>query len=476
MYNRMMKQLIGMVFCTPFICNCGGQTLQNPSLILQETGQSPRTHLQAMDLLDNSIGLNDPNYQKTLHRMLWAPGYTNKARMAALTRLWAVDQEATIRTIRQQLPRLDIWTWEIELCEWIAGNSVNELDEALISSWAIPTLMVETEYDRPEYKALAEMYGTEAIVDLVFYSMLASNTPWKQGYRTRCWELLHRLDKRQRIIDLLQNAKISTNDAFLLDLKKSMNDLGIIPRRREEILWIRELLQPSYTSFWKEAILALANLEEPRRKLLELRDIPMIVSVHRHTPEYLHRTTQSVLDEIEQKLESRTHYYETQGGGVFSSSSELFRTHKDSLTWGDAMAITTALTAMAVPEVRAHLFDYALRDHIDKSTEYGGVIALDKKGRFEILEFEPRIRHHDRRFNASQDMFDAAYTALFHFHFHAQKLRNGDHAGPGMGDKAYAQNTRANCLVFTFVNEEVMNVDYYRHNDVVIDLGTVSIH
>jgi hypothetical protein len=73
-------------------------------------------------------------------------------------------------------------------------------------------------------------------------------------------------------------------------------------------------------------------------------------------------------------------------------------------------------------------------------------------------------------------MFDAAYAALFHFHFHAQKLRNGDHAGPGMGDKAYAQYTRANCLVFTFVNEEMMNVDYYRHSDVVIDLGTISLH
>jgi hypothetical protein len=121
------------------------------------------------------------------------------------------------------------------------------------------------------------------------------------------------------------------------------------------------------------------------------------------------------------------------------------------------------------------LFDYAKRDLEDKTTEYGGVIALDDNGRFEILEFEPKIRHHDRRFNASQDMFDAAYTALFHFHFHAQKYRNGDHAGPGMGDKNYATNTRANCLVFTFVNENTMNVDYYRHSGVVIDLGTISL-
>jgi hypothetical protein len=450
--------------------------MHHPSITLQETGQTPRTHLRAMELLDNSVGLKDPEYQTILRRMLWAPGYTNQARMEALTRLWSIDQEGTVRTIRQQLPRLNIWTWQTELCNWIGENDVRELDEALISSWAIPTLMVEAEEDRPEYKALVEMYGTEAILDLVFYSMLSSNTPWKQGYRTRCWELLHRLDNRQRIIDLLQSAQIPSNDSFLLDLRKSMNDLGIVPQRREEILWVRELLQPTYASFWKEAILAFAVLEEPRRNTLEMRDVPMVVSVNRHTPKYLQMPTANVLDEIEQKLKSRDHYYETKGGGVFSSSTELFRTHKESLTWGDAMAITTALTAMTVPEVRSHLFDYAMRDHRDVTTEYGGVIALDNKGRFEILEFEPKIRHHDRRFNASQDMFDAAYTALFHFHFHAQKLRNGDHAGPGMGDKTYARNTRANCLVFTFVNEETMNVDYYRHGDVVIDLGTISIH
>ena len=471
-----MKRVIGLVLCAPFLCHCGGQTLHHPSTTLQETGQSPRTHLAAMELLDNSVGLDDPQYRKILHRMLWAPGYTNQVRRASLSRLWQVDQAGTIRTIRQQLPRLDIWTWQVELCAWIAEQKVVELDEALISSWAVPTLMVKTEQDRPEYKALWEMYGADAIVDLIFYSMVSSNTPWKQGYRTRCWELLHRLENRQRIIDLLQSAPIPANDSFLIDLRKAQSDFGIVPHRREEILWVRELLQPRYSPFWNEAMNALAVLEESRRRTLEMRDIPMVVSIHRHTPKYLHMQTSSVVGEIEQKLREQDHYFETRGGGVFSSSTELFKTHKDSLTWGDTMAITTALTAMAVPEVRAHLFDYALRDHNDETTEYGGVIALDEKGRFEVLEFEPKIRHHDRRFNASQDMFDAAYTALFHFHFHAQKLRNGDHAGPGMGDKAYAQNTRANCLVFTYINEETMNVDFYRHGDIVVDLGTISIH
>ncbi len=113
--------------------------MHHPSFTLQETGQTPRTHLRAMELLDNSVGLKDLKYQKILQGMLWEPGYTNQARMEALTRLWSIDQEGTVRTIRQQLPRLSIWTWQTELCEWIGENAVYDLDDALISSWAIPT-------------------------------------------------------------------------------------------------------------------------------------------------------------------------------------------------------------------------------------------------------------------------------------------------------------------------------------------------
>ena len=59
-------------------------------------------------------------------------------------------------------------------------------------------------------------------------------------------------------------------------------------------------------------------------------------------------------------------------------------------------------------------------------------------------------------------------------HFHAQRHRNGNHAGPGLGDLNYAQNTRTNNLVFTFVDKDTMNVDYYRHGKVIVDLGTIK--
>jgi hypothetical protein len=450
--------------------------MTNPSATLQETGRPSAVHTKAMTLLDTQVGIENKKYQETLQKMIWVPGYTNEARMEALQRLWAYDQPSTSRLIRQHLPRLNNWGWLHELCQWIAEEKVEELDEALISSWSSPTLMVLSEEERPEYKALVSMYGEDAVVEVIFTSLVQSNKTWKQGYRTRCWELLHRLSERERLVELLNSDAVEEDDGFLLDLRKAMNDFGIVPHRREEILWIRELAKPEYTSFWNEAIDTLNTLHEQRRMDIEMRDIPIAVSLRRHgAPGSLSRTKQQIIESIQQKIKGQTHYFEEEGGGRYQQGTELLRSHKSRLTWGDAIAIEIALKALDVPQVRAHLFDYANRDHEDETTEYGGVIALDTKGRFAILEFEPKIRHHDRQFNASQDMFDAAYTALFHFHFHAQKYRNGDHAGPGMGDKNYATNTRANCLVFTYINENTMNVDYYRHTDVVVDLGTISL-
>ena len=447
------------IFLCLFLIGCGGPSITNPSVTLRETGRPQAVHLQAMEMLDGEVGLSNTQYKDTLQRMLWVAGYTNDARQAALNRLWSVDREGVIKTIRQRLPRMDNWTWIEQLCKWIATEEVFELDAALISSWSQPTLLFEDEI-RPERIALVSMYGEDALESIIFQSLLATNKSWQQGFRVRCWELLLRIGARNR----------------LLDLQRATLELGIMPQNKEEILWARELCKQEYAVFWNEAIEALSLLDKDRRISLEMRDIPIAVTVARHWPELATQSTSSLVRFLETKLQNRKHYFEYEGGGNVSIQNELFRSHKDILSWGDAVAIRVALAAMEVPEVRAHFFDYANRDRLDTSTEYGGVLELDKQGRFVIQEFEPIIRNHDRRFDAPQKMFDAAYTSLFHFHFHAQKHRNGDHAGPGMGDKSYADNTRANCLVLTFVNSNTLNVDFYRHGHVVVDLGTMKIN
>jgi hypothetical protein len=287
--------------------------------------------------------------------------------------------------------------------------------------------------------------------------------------------LLERLGQRERLVALLVDAPVAEDDLFLRDLQKAALDLGMVPHNREEILWLRKLCEPEHADFWSAAVSAIATVPAARRATLEVRDLPIIVAAAQHEPALLATSREDLFLQVQESLRGRrrhSHGSNFDGSGVSSRNTLMDWT--DQLTWGDLAAMRIALKSMDVPQVVAHLFDYAERDMADESTEYGGVIRLDAQGRFEVLEFPPRFREHDQKFIASQEMLDAAYTAQFHFHLHVQEYRNDSYAGPGFGDANYATNLRANCLVFTFINRDTLNVDYYRHTMVQVDLGEIK--
>jgi len=91
-----------------------------------------------------------------------------------------------------------------------------------------------------------------------------------------------------------------------------------------------------------------------------------------------------------------------------------------------------------------------------------------------MVEYPSRSRANDKRYESPQTLMDALYTSLFHVHFHAQEYDNRRYAGPHMGDFQFADGTRANCVVLTFVNADHLNVDFYRYDRVVVDLGTIE--
>jgi hypothetical protein len=92
----------------------------------------------------------------------------------------------------------------------------------------------------------------------------------------------------------------------------------------------------------------------------------------------------------------------------------------------------------------------------------------------EFLEFEPRAKASDIRYESPQALFDALYTGLYHVHFHAQNYENDKYAGPHMGDFAFGDSARCNGLVFTFLSADLLGVDFYRHGRVVVDLGAIE--
>ncbi|MCP4759558.1 MAG: hypothetical protein GY876_08900 [Planctomycetes bacterium] len=448
-------------------------TITDPAAMLVKSSVSATTHQRSLHMIMGGPQPLSEESVDAVQGLAYRPGYREDIRVEGLQFLLRSDRQQLLTTLRRRLPRVTDHDWLRRLCRFVSDNDLTELDEALVSSWGRPWTAGLSEDQRPEFLALRAMHGPGAPARIVWDTFRAANRPSQKGLRFRCWDLLHRLGQRDQLIAMVSEAPTDDN-ITAQRLHDAVNAFGTVPWNREEMLWVEKLGEPSRRQCWDAAADAARTLTPERRSSLEIRDLPVLAAAARHMPELLASNEETLYTGVASRLVGQQHFREIDPG--FLPGQELdnrLSSHRDSLTWGDLVAMRIAQEALALPQVRAHIFSFADRDHADETTEYGGVIDLDEQRRFNVREFPPRMRMHDRRFEASQDMFDAGYTALFHFHFHAQKQRNGAHAGPGAGDMAYANSTRANCLVMTFLDENTMNVDYYRHDGVLVDLGII---
>ena len=443
--------------------------VDDPMATLKSAASGPRRLSGAMQALDANP--TDEAYLEQLRVIIWRAGYTVTIRQKAFDRLLQYDPQGLQRTLRKELPRMTARVWQEQLFELIIEYEWVDLGPAIVSSWARRIGFVP-DFERTEYHALVQLYGEGNVIDAVFDLLVESrNRPF---LRVRCWELLERLGQHDRLVALLSDQTVGTQDPMLMDLRTVAVELGVIPRNREEIIWARTLCEPSRAEFFSQAAAAVKPLPPKRRSELELRDLAVLVAAVLHDPPLATAPKDELYEQVEAYLRTtRSHIDPKRFEGFPGDYPQRLFEHRKALTWGDLAAMVMAIRATEVPQLAAHLFDYAERDRLDESCEYGGVINLDSQGRFEILEFVPRFRRHDNEFIASQAMMEAGYTALFHFHLHAQRYTNGRHAGPGVGDLNYADNTRTNCLVFTFIDKDTLNVDYYRCDRVIVDLGEV---
>lgn len=468
----MLASVVGLTAAIALPPGCS-TTVDDPKGVLQKSDALPSSQEKALVQLQ---GDTSPEYIKLLRRIVTQPGYTPPVREQAFLQLREKDPAALREALAIAMPRMDMLEWRTRLCELIVENTMTEMTPTLINAWAYPMGgWIRNDEERPEYIALAALHGKEQVPDVLYQAMLESNPVTQANLRARCWELLWKTGNRERLVALVQNDKVEPDDAFLADLRASARDLGILPRNREEILWLRSLREPKRSAFWRDAMTATKQMPPDVRAQLELRELPVAVAAMHIDPKLLAQTPEALYPQLESRIKSegrRTHTPSFQGySGEFTESLYQLR---DQLKWGDYASMLMACSMLEQPRVLQHLFDVADRDVMDRSTEFGGVIEVDPAGRFSIREFRPKVTGSDVRFEAPQEMFDLAYTSLFHFHNHAQAYNNVQYAGPHMGDFAYAESTRANCLVFTFIDKSTLNADFYRYGRVVIDLGTFT--
>jgi hypothetical protein len=464
---------LGLVAVALAGCTGGPESVTNPAAVLSVAGQSRERYFDAIEAA-RQRGV-DEDTKAALRRMISADGFAIDARERAFALLYETDPKAVFAALENSLPRMGDVTWRRRVCELVAERKMRELVPTLIRAWANTVPGLAGDEVRPERAALGVIVGEDQVSATLLATMKNASPTTQANLRARCWELLMKTGDVARLRALLADASATQGDAMLTDLARVSNELGVLPTTREEILWARKLCEPSRAAFFEDAKAALAKMPAARREALELRAIPVAVACMKRHPALLVAAEPELFAEIEARIKGRKKASPDFTGYGDGFTETLYQV-RDRLVWSDLAAMTLALDVVSEPALRRHLFEVADRDREDRSTEHGGVIALvgAAGSSAELLEFEPRSKASDIRYESPQALFDALYTGLYHVHVHAQNYENAKFAGPHLGDFAFADSSRCNGLVFTFLTADLLDVDFYRHGRLVADLGAIE--
>ena len=455
------------------ISACAVSAGKDPMQSLSNPGSLPVVQVAAMEKLDQEPS---PEYISALKRIMWQPGFAESTRLEAFVRLVKLDEPGLKEILRLQLPKLMALAWRQKLCELIVEHHWVDMTPTLVRAWSVPmAAWIEQDKDRPERIAIEQLNGKDQLTDLLVKMLVESNPITEANLRLRCWEMLQKIGQKERLVKLLADASVKPDDRLLSNLRSCAGELGIVPTTKEEILWLQALLETKNIAFWAQAKAATMQLPPDVRAKLEIRELPTAVAVSTFKPELLSKTPAELYQLVDARRQAKgsrivSPSFEGYGGDHTENLYEM----RNKLSWGDLASMAIAMEIFDSPILCQQIFDLADRDMADRDTEYGGVIRIKSDGKPAIEEMKPRVQGNDLRYEASQKMFDNAYTGLFHFHLHCQSYDNMQYAGPHLGDFAYAESTRANCLVFSFVSRKELNVDFYRHGPMVVDLGCIA--
>ncbi len=408
-----------------------------------------------------------------LKRVVWLAGNPEEVRVAAVEEL-VEFQERLDETGAMFVLRLPTEP-SARVVEAIAREGADlgwqALAPAIVERWVSPARQPDRGGEPVEAQALKLLFPdrpVEATVFEVFAHGVDGEALDAEGRRA-AWDLLNRLDPDGAdLLALLQDARLS-GDALVEQLRRAAVDLSITPRTQEELAWLERLGSAQNASFWSEARGVVAGLSGERREGLELRHLPVLVYASRYRPAWLAMSSGELESQIEMGLALRERT--SRAGG-----RETLHAWRRQLCWADRLSIAVANDLVADRGAVGAFFAIADQDMDDTSTEHGGLVAFDGQGAFRVDHYPPRAneRFGDKRFVASRNMIRSGDQALFHFHMHAQKHRNGGYAGPSGEDYENARRLGRSSLVLTFVSGDGLNVDYYQGDGSVVDLGTIT--
>ncbi len=415
---------------------------------------------------------NDPKRIKTLQKLVWVRGYPPQFSNYAVDELLKVSESDAKQFLSTVIVLINDWETRNHVINIAVKRKWTDFVPALVRSYAQRTVRY-TDPTRPERAAILTLAPNKTIPQTVLH-VLNDDKFTSLPQRAAAWQLLYRLiNDRAKVQEIVLNTQAKS--PLLKDLQYAVRNFGVLPTNRDTIVWMMTLRSPDKADYWSQIHDVKSQLTPAQSHGLELRHLPLLLYVKANHPELLTRSTAALTQSLKSRLAAQKHHLKGPNyDGPSEDYPQQFVDWQSELTWPDILTLHVMLNLMADRSLTATFFKQADEDLKDKLTEYGGLIRVNKSSKAYIQKYDPTYRHHDLKYLAPRQLVIDGYTALFHYHFHAQEYKNKKFAGPGIGDRRrVGQTLQFNGIVLTFIDKNSLNVDYYQPRGVVVDLGTI---
>lgn len=439
----------------------------------------------------------------TFKEMIWSASLPPSLRVQLYRHLAEDPDPEAAEDIRKQtrlmIPREPSREMELVLCQTAGAKGWTDCVPALIRSYSRSVPLVKDQ-DRSERIALIQLSGGTPLVETVFAVFLNppdedpdSPAEFRERTRADAYDVLGKLDTtgayRKRLLE--DPSLASDKDSVVQLLRRSVTQLRVIPISGEELRWLERLADPKNArnaAWWSEVQGIVASMPPEKLDGLQMRHLEAVRVASLYHPDLFSKDRAALLSDMKTAIGGRkTVQRSNEAQGLVKAAKEQVEAWENGLSWGDLLSIAILDRAVRQKDFIERIFVYVGLDREDRTTEYGGLIlttqnvgdgraVTENPGKIVAWMFPPRPgqRPNDTEFVAPEEMILSSDRALAHFHFHVHRARNSEVAGPSAGDLEYAARCGRNCLVFTSLGTEELDVDYYQPNGVVIDLGTIE--
>ena len=410
----------------------------------------------------------NPSRLRALEQLVFEPKHPDELRLYAIDELLRIDEASFKQNVADRLSQLDNWTSIQRVLDITVERLWTDLTPTLVRSYAREA-HAYTDTERPERLALVKLHAprkVDAIIGDVFENVDDTATFPQQ---VAAWELLARLLEPEALRERVATAAPRSN--LVRDLQAALTDLHVLPTNREAVLWLTFLRDPAAGGQWRAMKRIAERLSPQQQRGLELRHLSLLS----HVDDGITRQSrEQLIADVRSRLAGQSHVYvDTGAKGAAGDRPQHFDHVLDQLVWADVATVKILFDAVHGPRVVADVFNQADRDFKDTDTELGGVLDIDDNGWY-VRPYDPLFKRNDRAYYAAPDLVLRLYERGVHYHLHAQLRQNLDYAGPGSGDMKFARRMGLSCVVFTTVDDNLINVDYYQPNGAIVDLGHIT--